>query len=180
MCTHIAQTVNAKKSPERIILFVNILSLISIQFDVGWCLAKMWWMAWYFFARVHYQWRPYFSLLCCWCCWFRSLFNEVGCKKSFQRLFCSDIFLSALSSLSVEKIHICLFFNWLNKFSNKKTNANLVKTRSWCFFPSSDYLIESVFFGGFSRLLWDWNTGMTKTKRKLSLDEIAVKYSYTR
>lgn len=30
--------------------------------------------------------------------------------------------------------HICLFFNWLNKFSNKKTNANLVKTQSWCFF----------------------------------------------
>lgn len=105
---------------------------------------------------------------------------KLGVKKVFSDFFARIFFFRRSRRCRWKKIHICLFFNWLNKFSNKKTNANLVKTRSWCFFSSSDYLIESVFFGGFSRLFWDWNTGMTKTKRKLSLDEIAVKYSYTR
>lgn len=115
MCTHIAQTVNAKKSPERIILFVNILSLISIQFDFGWCLAKMWWMAWFFFARVHYQWRPYFSLLCCWCCWFRSLFNEVGCKKVFSDFF-ARIFFFRRSRLCRWKksTSVCFLTDWIS------------------------------------------------------------------
>lgn len=116
-----------------------------------WCSAMMCWVV--SSSRLHLSMAQSYIVVFL----FRSLFNEVACKKVFFSRFLRRVYTNALWSDWHAHLFLSSSLNWLNNFFNKKTNTNLVWTL-WCalFFHASRtslnyYLIEfRVLFGRFS------------------------------